>query len=119
MGWHSPYFAATGIHSLFPLDIFEATYPLPPPESVLCVLHLVNCRSWRGLAEAPLAPYAASDVFEGRIRAASAISVPARKFGLDAGPCDKKAIELEKSAKDALDPPPEILRGAEIICKFD
>ena len=37
----SPYFAATGTHPLIPLDIAEATYLLPPPESLLSTTNLI------------------------------------------------------------------------------
>lgn len=41
----SPYFAATGTHPLIPLDIVEATYLQPPPESILSTTDLIARRA--------------------------------------------------------------------------
>jgi hypothetical protein len=41
----SPYFAATGTHPLLPLDIAEATYLLPPPDSILSTTDLIANRA--------------------------------------------------------------------------
>ena len=41
----SPYFAATGTHPLTPLDISEATYLLPPPNSILTTEDLISRRA--------------------------------------------------------------------------
>jgi hypothetical protein len=41
----SPYFAVTGSHPLIPLDISEATYLQPPPDSVLSTTDLVARRA--------------------------------------------------------------------------
>jgi hypothetical protein len=41
----SPYFAATGTHPLIPLDITEATYLQPPPNSVLSTTDLIARRA--------------------------------------------------------------------------
>jgi hypothetical protein len=41
----SPYFAATGTHPLLPIDIAEANYLLPPPDSVLSTTDLVARRA--------------------------------------------------------------------------
>jgi hypothetical protein len=41
----SPYFAATGSHPLLPLDIAEATYLLPPPDSILSSTDLITRRA--------------------------------------------------------------------------
>ena len=41
----SPYFATTGTHPLLPFDISEATYLLPPPESVLSSTDLIARRA--------------------------------------------------------------------------
>src|SRR6266542_3440790 len=37
----SPYFAVTGTHPLLPFDIAEASYLLPPPDSVLSTTDLI------------------------------------------------------------------------------
>jgi len=37
----SPYYATTGTHPLIPLDIIEATYLLPPPNSILSATDLI------------------------------------------------------------------------------
>ena len=41
----SPYFAVTGTHPLLPFDIVEASYLLPPPESVLSTTDLIARRA--------------------------------------------------------------------------
>ena len=41
----SPYFAATGTHPLLPIDIAEANYLLPPPESTLTSTELIIRRA--------------------------------------------------------------------------
>ena len=41
----SPYFATTGTHPLLPFDIAEASYLLPPPESVLSSTDLIARRA--------------------------------------------------------------------------
>jgi hypothetical protein len=41
----SPYFAATGSHPILPLDIFEATYLQPPPDSILTSTDLIARRA--------------------------------------------------------------------------
>ena len=41
----SPYFAATGTHPLLPIDIAEANYLLPPPESTLTTTELILCHA--------------------------------------------------------------------------
>jgi hypothetical protein len=41
----SPYFAVTGSHPLIPLDISEATYLQPPPDSILSSTDLISRRA--------------------------------------------------------------------------
>jgi hypothetical protein len=41
----SPYFAVTGTHPILPLDIVEATYLVPPPESTLSTTDLIANRA--------------------------------------------------------------------------
>nr|GAT45769.1 predicted protein [Mycena chlorophos] len=41
----SPYFAVTGAHPLLPLDISEATYLVPPPNSILSTTELIAQRA--------------------------------------------------------------------------
>ena len=41
----SPYYVATGTHPLLPLDIVEATYLLPPLESILSMGDLIVRRA--------------------------------------------------------------------------
>jgi hypothetical protein len=48
----SPYFAVTGTHPLFPIDIAEANYLLPPPNSVLSTTdpiarRAITLQKWR------------------------------------------------------------------------
>ena len=37
----SPYFAVTKTHPLLPIDIVEANYLLPPPESLIFMTELI------------------------------------------------------------------------------
>ena len=41
----SPYFACTGSHPLLPLDFLEATYLMPPPDSILSSTDLITRRA--------------------------------------------------------------------------
>ncbi|KAI0037838.1 hypothetical protein FA95DRAFT_1506433 [Auriscalpium vulgare] len=41
----SPYFVATGTQALMPLDIVEATYLLPPPDSIISTTDLIARRA--------------------------------------------------------------------------
>jgi len=41
----SPYFAVTGTHPLIPLDVVEANYLLPPPDSLLSSTDLIACHA--------------------------------------------------------------------------
>jgi len=41
----SPYYATTGTHPLIPLDIIEATYLLPLPDSMLSATDLIACHA--------------------------------------------------------------------------
>jgi hypothetical protein len=41
----SPYFAVTGTHPLLPFDIIEASYLLPPPDSVLSTTDMIARRA--------------------------------------------------------------------------
>ena len=41
----SPYFAATGTHPLLLINIAEANYLLPPPDSILSTTDLISCHA--------------------------------------------------------------------------
>ena len=41
----SPYYAVTGAHPLLPLDFLEATYIMPPPDSILSTEDLITRRA--------------------------------------------------------------------------
>jgi len=41
----SPYFVTTGMHPILPLDFYQATYMLPPPDSVLSTEYLIARRA--------------------------------------------------------------------------
>jgi len=41
----SPYYVTTGTHPLIPLDIIEATYILPLPDSILSTTDLISCHA--------------------------------------------------------------------------
>ncbi|RDX49695.1 hypothetical protein OH76DRAFT_1455764 [Lentinus brumalis] len=45
----SPFFAATGCHPVLPLDVFEATYLMPTPTSLVSTTELIGARA-RALA---------------------------------------------------------------------
>ncbi|KAF7350636.1 Integrase catalytic domain-containing protein [Mycena sanguinolenta] len=66
----SPYFAVTGTHPLLPLDISEATYLLPPPESVLSTTELIARRAIALQKRCDQLAQLHSTVFEARLRAA-------------------------------------------------
>ena len=66
----SPYFALTGTHPLIPLDIAEATYLLPPPESTLTTTELIARRAIELQKRSVDLARITSKVFEARIRAA-------------------------------------------------
>lgn len=67
--WHS-YFAATGTHPLLPLDIAEATYLLPAPDSPLSTTDLIARRAVALQKRRDQLSLLHSNVFEARIRAA-------------------------------------------------
>ncbi|CAK5275032.1 unnamed protein product [Mycena citricolor] len=66
----SPFFAVTGAHPLLPLDISEATYLLPPPESVLSTTELISQRAIALQKRQEQLAWLHSDVFEARVQAA-------------------------------------------------
>jgi hypothetical protein len=66
----SPYFAVTGTHPLLPLDISEATYLLPPPDSVLSTTDLIARRAIALQKRREQLSQLHSTVFEVRLRAA-------------------------------------------------
>jgi hypothetical protein len=66
----SPYFAATGTHTLIPLDISEATYLLLPPESVLSTADLIAQRAIALQKRREHLTHLHSIVYEARLRAA-------------------------------------------------
>lgn len=41
----SPYFLAHGVHPILPIDVVEATYLLPPPDSFISTMELIACQS--------------------------------------------------------------------------
>ncbi|RPD52168.1 hypothetical protein L227DRAFT_473264, partial [Lentinus tigrinus ALCF2SS1-6] len=45
----SPFFAATGCHPVLPLDVFEATYLMPTPTTLIPTAELIGARA-RALA---------------------------------------------------------------------
>ena len=65
----SPYFATTSTHPLLPLDITEATYLLPPPDTPLSSTDLI---AWRAVALQKCRSHLAaltSDVYAAHIKA--------------------------------------------------
>jgi hypothetical protein len=66
----SAYFAATGTHPLIPLDISEATYLLPPPDTVLSTSDLIAQRAIALQKRREHLAQLHSDVYSARLRAA-------------------------------------------------
>lgn len=66
----SPYFAVTGTHPVLPLDIAEATYLLPAPDTPLSTTDLIARRAQQLLKRAEDLERLHSRVFEARLRAA-------------------------------------------------
>ena len=66
----SPYFAVTGTHPLLPFDISEATYLLPPPESILSTTDLIARRAVALQKRRADLATIHSKVYEARLKAA-------------------------------------------------
>ena len=66
----SPYFATTGTHPLLPLDIAEATYLLPPPDTPLSSTDLIARRAVALQKRRSHLTALASNVYAARIKAA-------------------------------------------------
>ena len=67
----SPYFAVTGCHPIIPLDISEATYLLPPPNSILSTTDLIANRAIALQKRVEQVSALRTKVFEARILAAA------------------------------------------------
>jgi hypothetical protein len=65
-----PYFAATGTHPLLPINIAEANYLLPPPDSVLSTTDLVARRAITLQKQRDQLSKLKSQVYAARIKAA-------------------------------------------------
>ena len=65
----SPYFTVTGTHPLLPLDIAEATYLLPPPNSPLSTTNLITTRAVALQKQHTHLAKLASDVYSAHIKA--------------------------------------------------
>lgn len=66
----SPYFAVTGTHPLLPFDIAEASYLLPPPDSVLSTTDLISSRAIALQKRSADLAKIHSKVFQARLNAA-------------------------------------------------
>ena len=66
----SPYFAVTGTHPLLPFDIIEATYLLPPPDSILSTTDLIAQRAIALQKRRSDLATLHSKVYEARLKAA-------------------------------------------------
>ncbi|OBZ72853.1 Transposon Tf2-9 polyprotein [Grifola frondosa] len=66
----SPYFAATGTHPIIPLDISEATYLQPPPDSIMSTTDLIARRAIALQKRHEQVARLNSKVFEARVAAA-------------------------------------------------
>jgi hypothetical protein len=128
----SPYFAATGTHPLLPLDISEATYLLPPPESVLSTTELIARRAITLQKRRDQLEELYSHVYEARLQAALRFereyATTIRDFNFQRGDLvliRNTAIEKSlnrKMRKRYLGPLIVISRnrgGAYIICELD
>jgi len=67
----SPYFAVTGTHPLLPFDIAEASYLLPPPDSVLSTTDLISSRAIALQKRSADLAKIHSRVFQARLNAAA------------------------------------------------
>jgi hypothetical protein len=66
----SPYFAVTGTHPILPLDIAEATYLLPAPDTVLSTTELIAARAIALQKRCSHLSYLNSAVMAARVQAA-------------------------------------------------
>ena len=66
----SPYFAVTGCHPILPFDISEATYLLPPPDSILSTTDLLASRALALQKRQTDIATLRSDVYRSRLQAA-------------------------------------------------
>jgi hypothetical protein len=66
----SPYFAVTGTHPLLPFDISEASYLLPPPDSILTTTDLIARRAIALQKRAEDLSNLHSKVYQARLKAA-------------------------------------------------
>jgi len=66
----SPYFAVTGTHPLLPFDIAEASYLLPPPNSILLTTDLIGRRAIQLQKQHEHLSTLHSKVFETQLKAA-------------------------------------------------
>jgi hypothetical protein len=128
----SPNFAATGTHPLLPLDISEATYLLPPPESILSTTELIARRAVTLQKRRDQLEELYSHVYEARLQAALRFerenAVTIRDYNFKRGDLvlmRNTAIEKSlnrKMRKRYLGPLIVISRnrgGAYIICELD
>ena len=67
----SPYFATTGSHPILPLDIVEATYLQPPPDSILSSTDLIARRAIALQKRSDDVSQLYSKVYEARRKAAA------------------------------------------------
>jgi len=66
----SPYYATTGTHPLIPLNIIEATYLLPPPDSILSATDLIARRAIALQKRDSDLAHLHSTVYKARVKAA-------------------------------------------------
>jgi hypothetical protein len=71
----SPYFAVTGTHPLLPLDISEATYLLPSPNSILSSTELIARRAIAFQKHRTQLAQLHSDVYGAHLRAAAQFEI--------------------------------------------
>ena len=128
----SPYFAVTGCHPILPFDISEATYLLPPPNSILSTTDLLVSRALALQKRQTDIATLRSDVYRSRLQAAQKFerdhAATLRDFDFKRGDLVlMRHTQIEKSLNRKMRPrylgPLVVLSrnrgGAYILCELD
>ena len=105
----SPYYAATGTQPILPFDITEATYLLPPPESIISTTDLITRRAITLQKRPEDLERLHSKVYEARLRAAKEFEIKyaatIRDFNFKTGQLVlMRHTEIEKSLNRKMKP---------------